>query len=202
MKYYSQFGEDVKVAELLTVNGVLPKGLILEIGAWHHTLLSNSRAFIEDGWDAVLVEMSPTAVSTLVREYGYNDRVQVIQAAITPGPEKVKQFEISEDALSTSEQGNMDVWRKIAGYYGRLWVQSLSVDALMDQFFAGRLIDVASIDAEGTSPGVAVALMESEHRPRVLVVEFDNKLEYLQTIARQWGYETRGVTDANLILIR
>src|SRR5438876_1079419 len=110
MKGYSQFGEDLKVAEILGITDKTAPGTILEIGAHGPTDMSNSRAFIELGWSAVLVEFTPMPVHALVQAYGYCDRVRVIQAAITPGPEHVKCFEITENAFSTSDSKNAERW--------------------------------------------------------------------------------------------
>ncbi len=79
MNSYSQYGEDVEVTKIFGEH----VGLLLEIGAWGSKDLSNSRAFIEVGWEAVLVEFSPMPVHSLVLEYGYNPKVKIIQAAVT-----------------------------------------------------------------------------------------------------------------------
>jgi hypothetical protein len=210
---YSQFGEDLHIAEIFTSDGVLKSdGLLLDIGAWGVRDLSNSRLFIEAGWSAVLIEFSPMPTHGLVAEYGYNERVHVIQAAITPGPEHVQQFEITQDALSTNDPAHLAQWKNSdssgqegpnrGGYYGRLWVPTLSVHALLSQFFGARSIDFVSVDTEGTSVAVAIALMKTDHRPRVLVVEHDGKLTYLQEQAQEWGYHTIWTNGTNVILCR
>lgn len=210
---WSQFGEDEKVAEILSHDGVLPTtGTLLEIGAWSVKDFSNSRLFIDAGWNAVLVEFSPGPVHALVKEYGYNDRVQIIQAAITPGPQHVFQFEVTDDALSSNDPEQVAKWRNMSsagregdyagGFYGKLWVPTLSIASLLDQFFGTRHIEYASIDTEGSSVPIAVALMETDHRPRVVVVEHDNNIAYLQEQAQRWGYRTAWTNSTNVILER
>ena len=123
---FSQFGEDDIVMRLFDDQ----PHTVLEIGSWGVRDFSNSRLFIEAGWDAVLVEFSPMPVHALVTEYGYNDRVQVIQAAITADAQHVQRFEITQDALSSNDPAVLAQWRDMAsdgtvgsnrgGYYGRL----------------------------------------------------------------------------------
>ena len=208
---YSQYGEDLKVAEILSQIGEEGDSL-LDIGAWGVKDFSNSRTFIERGWRAVLVEFSPLPVDALVREYGYNDRVRVIQAAITAEEQHVQQFEITEDALSSNDPEQVARWKDMdssggegpnrGGFYGRLWVPTLTIQELIDQFFGDQQIDFASIDTEGSSVGVALALMRTNWRPRVICVEYDNRLAHLQECAQEWGYKTVHTNSTNVILVR
>jgi len=210
---YSQFGEDDIVANLFGAWRTGDQsGTVLDIGAWGVKDFSNSRLFIESGWDAVLVEFSPCPVDALVREYGYNDRVQVIQAAITADEQHVQRFEITQDALSSNKPEVLNQWRDMAsdgtvgsnrgGYYGRLWVPTLSVMDLLNQFFGDRKPDFASVDTEGSSVEVALALMATDWRPRVVCVEYDQQLPYLLERAQEWQYKAVHTNSTNVILER
>jgi hypothetical protein len=67
-------------------------------------------------------------------------------------------------------------------------VPTLSLDALLSQFFGDRRIHFASIDTEGTSPELAIALLKTDHRPKVLCFEHNNRDTEVWQIARQFGY--------------
>ena len=78
---YSQFGEDLIIAELFPHNEHM--GNLIDVGAYEPVDLSNSRLLIERGWDATLIEFSPMAVKDLATSYAANESVRVIQAALT-----------------------------------------------------------------------------------------------------------------------
>ena len=196
---YSQNGEDLVVAAQFPPDY---KGTLLEIGAWEPINLSNSRLLIERGWSAVLVEFSPIPVSKLVREYAKCERVKIIAAAITPGPEHVTRYQITDDALSTNDAEQLRIWKTAGGYYGPLWVPTLSVDALLSQFFGDTVIDFASIDTEGSSPDIAIALMSTDHRPKVLCVEHNGATVRIMETAQKYQYKMIHMNQENMILCR
>jgi hypothetical protein len=200
----SQNGEDLIVAACFQPDY---KGTLLEIGAWFPIEFSNSRLLIEAGWDATLVEFSPLAVDRQLREYGYNERVKIIQAAITPGPQHVIKFNVTEDALSSDDPTQVAIWKDMrpgysGGFYGNLWVPTISIDALLSQFFGDRRIDFASIDTEGSSVELAIALMRTDHRPKVLCVEHNGKIVELMGAAQGYGYKNIHTSQENVILCR
>ena len=194
---YSQNGEDLIVAAQFSAPGTL-----LEIGAWEPKKLSNSRLLIEAGWSAVLCEFSPAPVRKLVEEYGNNPKVQIIQAAITAEEQHVECFEVTDDALSTSDPVQLAIWREKGGYFGKLWVPTVSVRALLSQFFGDRRIDFASVDTEGSSVAIAIALMRTDHRPKVLCCEHNNRIVEIMQVAQCFGYKNIHCNQENLILVR
>ncbi len=205
---YSQNSEDDIIA------GCFPpdhKGNLLEVGAWFPTEFSNSRLLIEKGWDATLVEFSPLAVDRLIRFHEGNDKVRVIQAAITPNERHVERFRITEDALSEPEaEGQTSTrWKDMrpgysGGFYGHLWVPTLSLQTLLSQFFGDKRIDFASIDTEGSSAELAIAMMNSSlgWRPKVLCCEHDNRDVEIWQVAKTYGYKMVDKNQENLILCR
>ncbi len=201
---YSQNGEDAIVAACFPADH---KGLVLEIGAWDPVDKSNSRLFIQSGWDAILVEFSPLAVEKLIREYGYNERVRIIQAAVTPNARHVEQFHITEDALSTDSAEQVGKWKDMregysGGFYGQLWVPTLSWDQLVAQFFPDRKPDFVSCDVEGASCELGITIMQSDWRPKVLCVEHDGRSVEIMQVAKKHGYKAIEMNTENLILCR
>ena len=84
---YSQNGEDAVVLRDL---GDIKDPCILDIGAGHPEKLSNSCAFIQRGWRAVLIEPSPTFFAELIRVHGKNPKVTLIHAAVGTEPRMVR----------------------------------------------------------------------------------------------------------------
>lgn len=196
---YSQNREDE------TISAQFPsdyKGLLIEIGAWEPVNFSNSRMLIERGWDAVLCEFSPMPVHKLVEAYGATSNVRIIQAAITPCDQHLREFHVTQDALSTDDAGQMERWQGKGGYYGSLYVPTITWDTLKDQFFPKRIPDVVSVDTEGSSVPLAITILNSNWRPKVLVVEHNDRTVELMQVARPHGYKIFEMTQENAILCR
>lgn len=197
MTSHSQAGEDLIVAKCFPEGF---SGTLLEIGAWDPIALSNSRMLIEAGWSAVLCEFSPVPLRNLVEKYHGSMRVQVVAAAVTVGDDAVREFCVTDDAVSTDDKKVFAQWEKTGGYYGSLWVPTLPLDRLLSQFFGDRHIDYASIDTEGTSVDLAIALLKTEHRPNVLCVEHDGRQVELMQVAQELGYQAIHMNATNIIL--
>lgn len=201
---YSQNGEDDIIAAQFPPDH---KGFVVELGAWDPIDKSNSRLLIERGWDAVLVEFSPLPVEKLVREYGYHDHVSIIQAAVTPNERHVERFNITADALSTDSDTQVGKWHNMrpgysGGFYGELWVPTISWDRLKDQFFPKRIPDVISVDTEGASAEMGIAILQSNWRPKVLCVEHDNRQVEIMHEAEKHKYKCIHLNCENMILCR
>jgi FkbM family methyltransferase len=78
MNHYSQNKEDIVIQNYF--NGYV--GRLLSIGENDGMTLSNSRALIEQGWEADLVEPSPSAYAMLEMLYKGNDKVKTHKLAI------------------------------------------------------------------------------------------------------------------------
>lgn len=194
---YSQYGEDDVIAQLFGNR----TGRLLDIGAFHPTVLSNSRLLIERDWEAVLVEFSPAPVRALVKEYGNNPKIKILQAAISTQETGMVQFQISDDGLSTADPGHLEKWKEAGGYFGQLWVPSLTIAQILNQF--GGDFQFVSIDTEGWSVPLAMNLLnECEQRPDVLCVEHDGRIIELQQFAQQFGYRAHWTNGTNVILVK
>jgi Methyltransferase FkbM domain len=199
---FSQFGEDEIVAKLLLTE----PGNLIEIGAWEPQTFSNSRLFIECGWDATLIEFSPEPVRQLVKEYAGNPKVRVIAAAVTPDAQHVMEFAVTDDACTTVPE-NAAKWKGLragydGGFFGQLWVPTLSVQQLLDQFYGDRQVDFLSVDTEGSSVEIAIEFMQSGWAPKVLCVEYGDRLVWLVEQAQLAGYKQEWLNGVNVILVK
>jgi FkbM family methyltransferase len=172
-------------------------GRFLDIGAWHAKNLSNTRALYERGWGGVLVEPSPEPFLGLLHEYGNDDRIVLVLAAI--GDNGLKRFHASADALSTSSEENFKKWQEIGGFYGRYWVQSLEVTFLVDNFGP---FDFVSIDTEGTSVEVFRSLLATRSRPRCICLEHDFRNVETLELAKAHGYREVYFSGENQVFAR
>ena len=200
MNSHSQYGEDLIVAKQFPIGWM---GTCLEVGAWDPVTFSNSRMFIEAGWSAVLCEFSPKSVRSLVVEYGQAQPeldVDIVCAAVTVGDDAVQEYQITDDAVSSRDAGVLETWKERGRYLGSLWVPTLPLDKLLSQFFGDRKLDYASIDTEGSSIDLAIALLKTEHRPNVLVCEHDGRDIELMAVAQEIGYAMVHKNGTNCIL--
>lgn len=219
---YSQHGEDLIVAKLFPDCFT---GTLVEIGAWEPFQFSNSRLLIERGWNATLVEFSPHPLRNLVREYSGNENVRIVAAAITAEPQHVERYRITDDSLSSNDPHHLIKWKDYGpGYYGEMYVPTISVQALVDQFFGDSGIAFLSVDTEGTSVEIALAFMRLDigWRPRVICVEHDDeaavreesigdvhqnavkapRFRWLMENADKLGYRLEWLNGCNAILVR
>jgi hypothetical protein len=199
---YSQHDEDDIIAGLFA--GQEP-GNLIDVGAYVAKDLSNSRLLIERGWDATLIEFAPMAVKNLVSEYsGCADRVRVVAAAMTPSPQHVMPFQVTDDALSSNDDSHARKWKDYgAGYYGTLWVPTLTVRQLIDQFYGDKPLHFVNVDTEGSSVELAIEFMmlDGSWKPPVICVEHDDRDSFLMAAAQRSGYRLEWRNECNAILV-
>jgi FkbM family methyltransferase len=145
-------------------------GRFLDIGAYHATALSNTRALYEKGWSGVIVEPSPEPFLSLLKTYGNDERITLINAAI--GPQGWQTMHATADAVSTTDEGVRALGAAQGGYYGRFQVYQWS---LMCQPFASDRFDFVNIDAEGTSGSIFRTALDvwAANLPACICVEHD-----------------------------
>lgn len=169
----------------------------LDIGAWHATDKSNTRALFELGWHGIVVEPSPGPLKELVKEYGLSDRVAVIGAAITVNGGTV-QLQVTDDAVSCRPgSAGALTWAKTGGFYGRLWCPSISMADLFNQY--GGNFEVVSIDTEGTSVDLFIEMLRIGVRPRVVVLEHDNRIVEVAGYAQKCNYSQVLLNGNNIV---
>lgn len=196
MNSYSQYAEDLHIVK--HVEGVQSRR-VLDLGAWHPTEFSNSRALIEAGWGAVLVEPSPGPLSNLAR--GYNDwpGVEIIGAAVGRQSGLI-QMTVTDDAVSSTDRGTLEKWKGAGGYYGKVWVSQITLTDVFAQFGGG--FEFINIDTEGTSVEVFKNLMELQVFPHCVCVEHDDRIVELYQHAADNGYRQLHLNGTNMVLGR
>ena len=194
LKDYSQFGEQHKILAAL---GDEP-GRFLDIGAWVPTHFSNTRALYELGWSGVLVEPSPEPFLALLKEYGNDDRIELVHAAV--GFEHcLIPFHATADAVSTSNAEVHELWKDIGGYYGRFHAPQITLEEIANQFGGFQFVN---IDAEGQSVHIFHRMIEIGWLPKCICVEHDSRSIEIQQVAQERGYVTTLTNGTNLVLAR
>jgi FkbM family methyltransferase len=202
MMDYSQHGEEqVILARFLRDGGyakgggeIVP-GRFLDIGAYHPTQFSNTRALYELGWSGVMVEPSPGCMRALLAEYGKEPRIELIQAAASIEPGLVS-LHISDDAVSTSDEGSYQTWKEAGGFLGTVFVPGLPLSEIFNRFGG---FDFVNIDAEGVSADLFLHMLKLGVYPPCVCVEHDGRTTELLTASSALGYSGK-VIGANLIV--
>ena len=198
---YSQNNEE---PVLLDFFGAKADGMLLEIGAFHPTRLSNTRALLERGWRGVLCDMSPFSLGQLVRAYEGNERVGVVGGVITveaSGPAPVWLVAPDESrgrdgAVSTTEAWHRDRWA------GQGHVPYVCGTISLPELYAmlPSKVDMVSIDTEGTSMTLAMAFDWERFAVDAVVVEHDGSDALVARLIQT--HEVAAINAENLILLR
>jgi FkbM family methyltransferase len=188
---FSQYDEEQYILE---ATDHIDKGRFLDIGAWHPECFSNTRALYLKGWSGVMVEPSPVPFANLLKEYGNNDRIKLVLAAVHD--ETLVSLHVSEDSVSTTDEANFEKWKSAAAFNGTIWVGTIPLELLKDE----GPYDFVNIDAEGLSGALFQEMLgEWEARPACVCVEHDDRLDYLTNIAALRGYQLRYANGTNAV---
>jgi FkbM family methyltransferase len=168
---YSQQGEEAVILEHL---GHLPPGRCLDVGAYSPSVFSNTRALIDKGWSAMLVEPSPGPFLSLLEAYKTNPKVKLVNALVGFGTRwSMKKFWNSSDAVSTTEEKNYQIWKE-HGQFSETYMAETPVREILA--LGGNQFDFISIDTEGTSVDILKAIDVRALGAQLVCVEFDDRL--------------------------
>jgi methyltransferase FkbM-like protein len=196
---YSQNEEEKYILEackgIRTVDGKV--GRFLDIGAYHPKKFSNTRALYELGWHGVMYEPSPGPMLELIKEYGREDRITLVSAAVGLKSALVELW-VTDECYSTTVPGNYEKWKNTAHFSGVCNVLQVSVDQVLGTFFH----DFVSIDAEGTSVELFLAALGLGWPVQCYCVEHDGRLAELELRARASGYRLVYSSAENGVFVR
>lgn len=202
---YSQNNEE---AVLLDFFSDKADGTFLEIGAFHPTRLSNTRALVERGWSGVMVEMSPYALVDLIEAYKDNPRICIVAGAVTMYPEPpaaawlVPKDDVTDGAITTTEAWHRDKWAASLAAQGRRHVPITAATISLAELchLLPAQVDLVSIDTEGTSAALALAFPYDRFGVRAAVVEHDNNEAVSGLLL--CGFRVAANNAENLVLLR
>lgn len=196
MTSYSQYGEDLHIAQAVATSKTRR---LLDLGAWHPTTFSNSRALLESGWGGLLVECSPGPARDLIREYSAWPNVQVIMAAVGFDTHCI-QMHATDDAVTTSDADCQRKWEKAGGYYGRFWAPQITLEQISNQFGGG--FDFINVDVEGCSVDIFRRILALGWSPMCVCVEHDDRVVEANQAAQKHGYKQIHLNGTNVIFAR
>ncbi len=170
--FYSQHGEDAVLHELFRGQET---GFFVEVGCIDGRRFSNTLTFEERGWHGICVEAHDDYIPMLVR-----NRPGSIVCHCAVGDrerEAVPFFANRRGSLSTLDASRESEFRTRFGrYFSGFAPQTVPLRTLSGLFGSHevQIVDILSIDVEGTEIDVLRGLDLNRYRPRVLVVEADS----------------------------
>lgn len=201
MPYSQNNEEEIIVGEFARMN--VQTGHFLDIGAWDGKGFSNTFRLAELGWSGVCVEPSPSVFPGLIKNHAGNDKIKLVNAAVSPAHAKlVEWFDSGGDAISTTNPAHRDKWEK--GWNAKFtsfWIFTMPMAALFDMF--GFNYDFINIDVESTNIDLFRALpWAALKQTKVICVEHDGHQHEMATLAKTHGFMPLGMNGENLILTR
>lgn len=197
--HIQDYSQDHEQEHILKVVGLITKGRFLDIGAYHPTQLSNTRALYELGWDGVMVEPSPAPMITLMKEYGRDPRIKLLSSIVTHKLEGGCQTMIVDDGpYSTTDQQNFYKWHGHAGFYAQLMIPVIPLKALLNL----GPFDFIDIDVEGGSKDLFIAMLDLQVTPKCVCVEYDSHRAEIEARAKASNYDRVFVNATNIIFAR
>lgn len=171
VNFYSQYAEDVMLAELFSDQ----KGICVEVGANDGVTFSNTKHFEEIGWKCILVEPTPTLCKKI---RGCRTGLLFECAASSSEGEMTLHVAEGHDLYSSLEpQGTMssELEQRQTPIHG-ISVKVRTLNDILSEAAATQ-IDFVSIDVEGHELSVLQGFDLSRWRPKILLVEDNSDMD-------------------------
>jgi FkbM family methyltransferase len=166
----SQHGEVSALCALLK-DGFPP--YLVDVGAYDGAALSNSRPFILDGWQAVLVEPHPVQFSRLQRLYENDPAVRCINKACSDAPGVLPLYlgADGEDTMMSTLCTDDNPWFRANRSDAAVEVEVDTLTNVLDGASFPEDFSILLVDAEGMDYEVLRGLDLERYRPRIVVTE-------------------------------
>lgn len=192
MNFYSQYQEDFYIDHVCREQKITIPKTVIELGAHDGIFLSNSRFFVEQGWEAVLVECNKDTIPIL-KENSKGFDVTIITNPICAKAGLVSFNRSKEPTHSKVIEGGADELQAIT------YDQMLKMAGWQD-----KPIGVLSIDIEGMDTEVLKGVVKAKHLPAWIVIESNTQKARADQmrILLDAGYHCINVFDFNTIWIK
>jgi FkbM family methyltransferase len=198
MTYYSQHGEDFFLDQIFKNQR---EGFFVEVGCIDGRRFSNTLTFEERGWKGLCVEAHAGYIELLKKNRP--NSIVCHCAAGEKDEDEVPFYANSRGSLSTLDKSQEEHFRKKYGVHFTGFelqrVPKRRLDTLFKQNEISK-IDLLSIDIEGYEIEALKGIDFSRYRPRVIVVETQDREEEqkLDQLFEQVGYHRVARLACNL----
>lgn len=195
---YSQNNEELFILEHFADR----PGRFLDIGAFDGKTFSNTLALVERGWSGVCIEPSPSVFISLLKLHGENQRVKLLNAAVTVMGGFFPFYDSGGDAISSTLESHAKKWA--AGYgtkFASYEVFTVALDELFGQY--GYDFDFINLDIEGCSYAMFQHLPFARlSKTTCLCVEHDGNVNAAIQLGSQHGFRMLTSNGENIVLVR
>jgi FkbM family methyltransferase len=164
--YYSQFGEDVVLREI--INPRCNKGVYVDVGAYHPVKFSNTHALYKRGWRGINIDMDPVKIEAF--SLARTDDVNVC-AAISDEKQTKEVYNFSTYGLTST----IDPAFAATEGHQPISVRTVETTTLNDVLehspYASQEIDLLSIDVEGHDYEALRSIDIGKYKPKIIIVE-------------------------------
>jgi FkbM family methyltransferase len=205
---YSAFGEDLVAIGWLTEAGVKAGDIrYVDVGASDPVVLSNTMLMYRRGARGVLVEPDPEMAEKLKARRA---RDIVINAAVAFDERRIAPLiRLSSNVFNTfSEKQAADIvasslqWDKAESVVGKINVELIPINDIVDRNLRGATLHFLSIDAEGVDFEIAQSLDLGRIRPWIVCMEKSRPLSELEELFRAHRYRIICETPHNVMFAR
>lgn len=193
----SQYGEDSIIDYFFKSKGI-SSGFFVDVGAADGVEHSNTYNLGINGWSGILIEPDEVAFNNLLKLYGNNKSIKLINEAVYSTSEKRPFYKEPGQASTLSEQFR----DKVIGLYGIKYDTKMitcnPLYSILDRLSSPKNIDFLSIDAEGIDMIVLDTMDWDRYTVSLLCVEHSMPKEdlrhYMESKNYKFYYETCGNT--------
>jgi FkbM family methyltransferase len=200
--HYSQFGEDIVLAELLKKE--ILNGFFVDIGCYHPKKHSNTYKLYKKGWRGINVDMEEDKISlfNIIRPGDYN-----VLSAVSDKQEYVTLHRYSNYGVGSTIDPSCAA-KTTEKVYDQQQVLTKTLNEIIEESpYKDKQIDILSIDVEGMDFRVLNSLDIELYKPKIIIIEDHNtNIEaILKTniwnLLNNKGYVLRSWTFYSLIFI-
>jgi len=164
--YFSQFGEDIVLKGFIMKS--IRDGFYVDVGCYHPKKYSNTYKLYRKGWRGINIDLDALKIDAfnMVRGGDCN-----IVAAISDKPKTIKHYSFGFYSL-VSTIDEKTALKNREGIQRVKEIKTRTLDEVISSTrYAGRRIDLLSVDAEGHDLEVLQSLDFEKYQPRLIVVE-------------------------------
>jgi len=201
---FSQSGEDRIIHFLFQAFRSQAKLNYVDIGAAFPIGDNNTFLFYDPHNGGLLVEADPEYMPQYA---GLRPADKAVNFAVVPkrlmGSGKIEFYAMNDRGWSTVSPEHLAVAEKLnkGGIRNKFIVECMTINDLLSRYFAGREIDLLSIDIEGVDGEVLAELDTDQFRPRAIIAENSGGLRVHEGAMHAKGYATYAYTHVNTVYI-
>ena len=165
-----------------------PAGTFLDIGAFHPTKFSNTRALWERGFKGVYVEPSPSLHQAFLDAIDGDPKMQLVTECIGDRAGEVEFFDSGDWAVSTTDPTWVEKWKSGGATFTPIKVRMITVPMLLE-ISIHKTFDFISLDTENTVVEILPKLDLNALKTSLICFEWNSRdFEIFDAILRPQGF--------------